>query len=227
MLKKRISKSRKLAALKNDTGRVLWLMLLPHLDAEGRIEADPYIIKGTVCPYISTLTLKTIETSLKDLHCNGLITGYTIDGEDYLQYTRFDDFNRINRDREAKSHIPTFLPEQVWSNAGVTPCKVKLIQSKLKLSEDKIIHREFVKLTTEEFEKLNAKFGEKAADDLIARLDSYIGQIGEVKARNKYKSHYYTILNWARRDGITSLEKKKTSAEKVKELVDAGLLEEE
>ena len=42
--------------------------------------------------------------------------------------------------------------------------------------------------------------GEPAALEYIERLDGYIGQIGEQKAKARYKSHYDTMLNWYRKD---------------------------
>lgn len=58
---------------------------------------------------------------------------------------------------------------------------------------------DFVELTTGEHEKLQKALGDKT-EYYIERLDGYIGQIGEAKARAKYKSHYHTILNWSRKD---------------------------
>lgn len=51
-----------------------------------------------------------------------------------------------------------------------------------------------VKLTDEERDKLIERLGEKAFNVFIFELDTYIASKGE-----KYKSHYATILNWAKR----------------------------
>ena len=59
---------------------------------------------------------------------------------------------------------------------------------------------EFVKLTKDEYDRLGNELG-TYREDMIVRLNEYIGQIGVMAASKKYKSHYYTILNWARRDG--------------------------
>lgn len=56
-------------------------------------------------------------------------------------------------------------------------------------------HLEFVLLTPEEYDKLVAQFGAQGVAERIARLNDYIGSKGV-----KYKNHYYTILNWARKD---------------------------
>ena len=53
---------------------------------------------------------------------------------------------------------------------------------------------DFVFLSKEEHSKLVAKFGESRTAGLIEELNTGIGSKGY-----KYKSHYFTILNWARR----------------------------
>jgi len=55
-------------------------------------------------------------------------------------------------------------------------------------------------LSEEEHKRLIEKLGKKRTRDMIERLNNYIGQIGVAKASKKYKSHYYTILNWDRKD---------------------------
>lgn len=54
---------------------------------------------------------------------------------------------------------------------------------------------ESVLLTDNEHAKLISQFGEEKAANLIERLDGYIASKGV-----KYKSHYATMLNWARSD---------------------------
>ena len=66
----------------------------------------------------------------------------------------------------------------------------------------KSIYLEFVKLTQKEHLSLTDRFGKSVTEDLIERLNGYIGSKGE-----KYKSHYHTILNWAKKDGITKPKK--------------------
>lgn len=54
---------------------------------------------------------------------------------------------------------------------------------------------DFILLTQDEEKKLKKKFGEKEFNVLIEKLNNYIGSTGK-----KYKSHYFTILNWANKD---------------------------
>ncbi len=123
MLKKRLSKSEKLAALPSDSPRLLYYMIYPHIDVEGRHEADPIIIKGQCVPYLKTFTIENIQTYLKQLHEVGLIILWEINGYQYLQITRFHDHNRIDREKEAKSLIPSPPKDlrKLQSKSGESP----------------------------------------------------------------------------------------------------------
>lgn len=59
----------------------------------------------------------------------------------------------------------------------------------------KKVYGEFVRLTEDEHQKLLERLGQALTADYIERLDNYIGSKGK-----KYKSHYHTILTWARKD---------------------------
>jgi hypothetical protein len=62
---------------------------------------------------------------------------------------------------------------------------------------------DFVMLTKEEYGKLIDRFGEVETKELIERLNNYIGSTGKI-----YKSHYFTILNFAKNQ-INTLSKTK------------------
>lgn len=63
---------------------------------------------------------------------------------------------------------------------------------------------EFVYLTNEEYNKLIDTYWERATKEQIRNLNNYIWQ----KGKDKYKSHYYTILTWNRKAWIKELPKK-------------------
>lgn len=56
-------------------------------------------------------------------------------------------------------------------------------------------HLDFVLLTDKEYKKLTEKFGEPSLKEKITSLNDYIGSKGV-----KYKSHYFTILSWERKN---------------------------
>jgi len=106
MLKRRISDSKKLGALKTDSARLLYTWLIPWLDVEGRYTADPDLIKGRIFPKVKSFTPAKIEIYLKELREIGLILLYKSDGETYLQLKKFHTEQKINREREAETKIP-------------------------------------------------------------------------------------------------------------------------
>lgn len=61
----------------------------------------------------------------------------------------------------------------------------------------KEVYLDFVKLTDEEYSKLLKAFGTVKVEKMLENLNNYIGSKGD-----KYKSHYFTLLNWAKRDGV-------------------------
>lgn len=85
-------------------------------------------------------------------------------------------------------------------------------ESKVKESKvnNKTKHLDFVFLTDKEFQDLNQQFGVAGAAERITNLNHYIGSKGV-----RYKSHYHTILNWARKEGISSKPKQEGAAGRV------------
>jgi hypothetical protein len=67
-----------------------------------------------------------------------------------------------------------------------------------------------VLLSDSELEKLRAEYSD--LDERIERLSSYMASTGK-----KYKSHYATIRNWARKDAEKKEAKKSSGAEELDE----------
>jgi len=110
MLKKKISTSRRLAALKTDSARLLYTWLIPHLDIEGRFSADPAVVKGQIVPRLKHLTEEKVNQILIDMAQNELIYMYSNDGDRFLELRHFRDEQNIREDRERQSTIPA--PDQ-------------------------------------------------------------------------------------------------------------------
>ena len=64
---------------------------------------------------------------------------------------------------------------------------------------------DFVMLTKAEHKKLVDAFGGRVVGEYLERLNEYIGSKGK-----KYKSHYFTILSWMRKDGIVKEAQEKS-----------------
>lgn len=121
MLKRVVAQSRRLANLKNDSHRLLYTWLIPFLDVEGRYNACPDIIKGSVVPRLKHFNEKNIQEALIDMANNELILLYQSDGEQYLELRKFEDHQtNLRKDRESPSKIPPSTNDNLI-NAGLTP----------------------------------------------------------------------------------------------------------
>ena len=120
MIDRRISKSKKFAALKSDRSRVLYFMIYPHLDCEGRITGDPEEIKEDCCPKLK-YSIRKIAESIIDLANVGLLDLYENEEESpFIEFTKFEPFQiGMRKEREAPSSIPS--PQDVRTNSGLTP----------------------------------------------------------------------------------------------------------
>jgi len=200
MLKKRISESKKLGSLKSDSARLLYTWLIPWLDVEGRYLADPDILKGHIFPKVKAMTPGKIRKLLIDLHESGLIILYSVNSEDYLEVTKFQEHQNIRKDREGDSKIPSPV-----KNSITTP---GVVQDKSCLSKDKL--RE-VKLSKEECRKY------KYSDDHL-----FLSKLLEKKIKERMPRHRFIGKNylddWSNEVRIME-EKKEATLEEIKKLI--------
>lgn len=170
MLKKRISRSKKFASLKSDRARMLYLMIYPHTDVKGRMEADPDLIKSQVVPRLS-LSERQIMEYLQDMASTGLILLWRENGDLYLEITRFEDFQSLREDREAPSTIHDPTPEQLQEFTCIDPGELPFKgKDKVKV---KVKYKECVFLTDDEYQKLIKKIGEEKTEKTIEVLNNY------------------------------------------------------
>ena len=99
------------------------------------------------------------------------------------------------QDEPQVNHNRTTSEPQV--NTVLRSKEVKKLEVK---NKDKIKHLDFVHLSQIEYSTLLTDYGKSQTAELIRRLNDYIGSKGD-----KYKSHYFTLLNFARRDNIKKI----------------------
>lgn len=137
MLKKLVSTSQKLAKLKSDSSRLLYTWLLPHLDIEGRFSADPYIVKGYVVPRLK-MTPQKIKEYLEDMTTNDLIILYEVNGDNFLQLTKFKNFQILRENRESKSLIPAPTKDSITTPGVPTENDSTSKVKEIKLKQSKV-----------------------------------------------------------------------------------------
>lgn len=107
MIDKRVSNSKKLGMV-TDKARLLWFMIYPHVDRDGRIAFDDLgDLKTEIIPLFQGWPLKKITQALNELNDIDLIQLYPDQKRIAMQFNRFKDFQvGLRYDREAKSKIP-------------------------------------------------------------------------------------------------------------------------
>lgn len=84
---------------------LLFTWLIPHVDDFGRINAHPRRLKSIIFPMRDDITISDIDESLYQMADQGLIILYKIDNETFLQMTKFDQHQRI--DKRTASKLPS------------------------------------------------------------------------------------------------------------------------
>jgi len=119
MLSKDISLDEKVDALSDDTARLLFTWMIPHLDREGRMYGDAQVFKSLVAPR-RHYSLRKVEKSLKEMVNLGLIVRYNVNGNTFLFTPNFEKHQTgLRKERESPSQIPSPTPESSRSNDGV------------------------------------------------------------------------------------------------------------
>ena len=133
MISKVISLDEKVNALSDDTARLLFTWLIPHLDCEGRMYGDALTVKSIVFPRRS-ISAQKVEKYLKELENFSLIARYFVNGNEFLAMQNFDKHQTgLRKSQESPSQIPPFTTESKRSNNGLAPTQVK---DKVKVQEE-------------------------------------------------------------------------------------------
>lgn len=124
MLNRAISQSKKMAGLSSDTSRLLFTWMIPHLDRDGRMKAEPSLFKNIVCPRLKIGT-KVVEKCLKEWHECGAVILYESDDDQYLFCVGWDRQQvGLRYDRSAASRCPAPPKDLLRTNSGPTPARV-------------------------------------------------------------------------------------------------------
>lgn len=136
LLHKKICLSEQVNLLPNDTARLLYTWIIPHLDIDGRFYGDARRVKSTVFP-LRAISDKSIERYLQKMEDLALIVRYETNGQVYMWMPTFSLHQTLRKDRERKSFIPP-PPQEVLeqykrqdrysrygicTDCGISPCE--------------------------------------------------------------------------------------------------------
>jgi len=124
-ISKEISLDEKVDALSDDTCRLLFTWLIPHLDCEGRMHGDATTVKSIVFPR-RKISAQRLEKYLKELEKDELILRYSVNGNQYLWMKNFEKHQiGLRKNQEAQSQIPPFTTDLQRGKNVITPAQVK------------------------------------------------------------------------------------------------------
>ena len=130
-LSRAISLDEKVNNLPNDTARLLFTWLIPHLDCEGRLHGDAITVKSIVFPRRPISTRK-VEQYLNAIEKSGLIMRYSVNGNSYLFAPHFEKHQvGLQKSKEAQSQIPPPPLDLLQSKDGVSLLQVE-VEGKVK-----------------------------------------------------------------------------------------------
>ena len=113
-----ISTSRKFERLATNDHRLMYLMLVPHVDCEGRHAADARILAGQVYTLLNA-THAQVDAAIHDMNRVGLIGLYDVGEERFLELADFHEHNKIRRgpDGQPTHEAPSRIPPSSDGNA--------------------------------------------------------------------------------------------------------------
>lgn len=224
-----ISTSKKFARLATNDHRLMYLMLVPHVDADGRHDADPRILNGQVYTLLG-LTTERVEAALYDMRDVGLIHLYEVEGDPFLEIVGFLEHNTPHH-REKKDLLPP--PEQgtplrtTLSNVGPSTPEASAKQGPSKAEACQPFPAE-EKRREEEVEEKGREHSSIAKREPTKQLaaapprESYDpGLFMEIWNTNRGRLPGVTTLNSKRKRAIKALVKEHGTAEAVELFRDA------
>lgn len=113
-------RSRKLAAVSPQAERLYW-RLQTECDDEGRAEDHPQLIFATCMPLVPGVDAAVVDALLAELDNVDLLVRYEVDGERYLEITRFGDYQHPDKPKKSKHPAVTTRPRLVPDSSPINP----------------------------------------------------------------------------------------------------------
>ena len=98
----------------------LFMRIIPHLDSEGRMKANPAIVWAQTCPLRKDLSLEDVELCLAELEESGLIVRFHNGEVDYLCYPKFFVHQSIKNEAEPHTSDPAAPDSEIFPGSVAT-----------------------------------------------------------------------------------------------------------
>ena len=121
MIRKKIADSDDFSSI-SPPAAVLFCMIIPQLNAHGKLQGGPAFIKEIVCPKITYLTIENIPEYMKEISDNTDVKWFQHDKRFWIHALHFTDHQNLNPQRIGKDTLPDYSgvsQELVKSKSGV------------------------------------------------------------------------------------------------------------
>ncbi len=189
------------------TEQIFFIGIISNCDDEGRILAESPYLRSRIFIYqdIELLAIDNMLSKFKDTNRNFYL--YNVNGSHYVYLKTWNKYQKP--EHASPSTLPP-PPNQSVNDSenqsvndsppSIVECSIvkgSIVECSGKTPKQKKSYGEFnnVLLTDGEKGKLIERFGEQDFKYRVEKLSTGIESKGY-----KYKSHYATILNWARKD---------------------------
>ena len=116
MISRTLGRSKKFASVESERHRLMYCLLLPWVDSEGRLYADPLELGADAFTRMGW-SEEEIQAGLDALSHAGLIRCYEVEGEHYLEVVDFLKHNTPHH-REGDSKLPPPLERRTGVRKG-------------------------------------------------------------------------------------------------------------
>jgi len=187
------------------------LMMANHQEKEWEWQEEKYKAEpGQFVTSLETIvnksgkgiTIQNVRTALKRFEKYEFLTNVSTNKNRLVTIVNWGFYQGENGSPNKQTNKQLTSNQQATNKQLTTNKNERMKECK----NEKKLYKEFVKLTEEEHLKIIEQLGRALTDDLIERLNNYIGSKGK-----QYKSHYHTILTWSRKEKPKAVEHEETS----------------
>jgi hypothetical protein len=115
LLSRSIAESEGFASL-SPRAAVLFLLIIPHLNSHGKMLANPYTLKGMVCPKIGYLTVDEIGQCMAEISRKTDLKYFCFKGSWFVHALNFDQYQKIDK-RRGRDMLPGYSRDGAESPA--------------------------------------------------------------------------------------------------------------
>lgn len=107
MLRKDICKSKRFASLSLES-QLLFCLLIPNLNAHGKMNGNIFYIKGEVVPLLDQYGTNTIARCLEEISSKTNLKWYEHDGLFYIQSINWEEHQSLRKDKLGIDRLPDY-----------------------------------------------------------------------------------------------------------------------